>query len=150
MRAHSRERFHLPAWVRATIYGAGVACLLSGAAWLLLHHFVRVEGEFGPESSPIEHPALVLHGIAAALMVWLFGLLWLVHVRRAWSRRRNRRSGGSMVALMAWLALSGLGLYYLGDEDWRTYASLGHWVVGLFAALWLPIHIWRGRRAVRH
>ncbi len=54
-----------------------------------------------------------------------------------------------MVALLAWLAVSGLGLYYLADEQWRAAASLGHWLLGLFAAAWLPIHILRGRRAVR-
>jgi hypothetical protein len=143
------HRFHVPAWVRAAVYGVGGACLLSGAVWLYLHHFVRIEGEFGPEASGLEHPMLVLHGIAAAAMTWLFGLLWLAHVRRAWQARRNRRSGGTMVAVMSWLCVSGLGLYYIGNDAAREFVGNGHWLVGLFAALWLPIHIWRGRRAVR-
>lgn len=149
MRARHGERFVLPRWVRWTVYACGVACALSGAGWLLLHQFVQVDGAFGPEPHPLEHPALVLHGVAAAAMLWTFGLVWLAHVRRAWGRRTNRRSGGTLVALLAWLAVSGLGLYYLADERWRQVASIGHWALGLFAVAWLPIHVWRGRRAVR-
>lgn len=149
MRTHHAERFAMPRWARWWIYVAGAAALVSGGGWLLLHHFVQVEGEFGPEAHPLEHPALVVHGVAAAALIWSFGLIWLGHVRRAWHRRFNRRSGGTMVALMGWLGASGLGLYYLADERWREVASIGHWSLGLFAALWLPVHIWRGRRAVR-
>lgn len=149
MRKHLPERFAMPRWARWWIYAGGATALLTGAGWLLLHHFVRVEGAFGPEAHPLEHPALVLHGVAAAALLWAFGLIWLGHVRRAWHRRFNRRSGGTMVGLMVWLGASGLGLYYLADEQWREVASIGHWTLGLFAGAWLPIHVWRGRRAVR-
>lgn len=54
-----------------------------------------------------------------------------------------------MVALLGTLCLSGLGLYYLGDEHLRAWTSTAHWLVGFAAAAALPIHIWRGRRAVR-
>lgn len=149
MRARHGERFLLPPWVRWTVYAAGAVCASSGASWLLLHEFVQVEGAFGPEPHPLEHLLLVLHGVSAALMLWTFGLVWLSHVRRAWGRRMNRISGGTLVVLLAWLGISGLGLYYLADDRWREVASIGHWVFGLFAVLWLPIHIWRGRRAAR-
>lgn len=148
MRARHGERFVLPRWVRWTVYAVGMACVVSGTAWLLLHTFVQVEGDFGPQPHPFEHPLLVVHGVAAALMLWTFGLLWLSHVRRAWGRRTNRTSGGTMVVLLAWLGVSGLGLYYLADERWREVASVGHWAIGLLAAAWLPFHIWRGRRTV--
>jgi|CXWL01.1.fsa_nt_gi hypothetical protein len=148
MRAHRRERFQIPQGLRRTLYAAGVLCLASGSLWLVFHHFVRVEGTFGPQASPFEHPMLVAHGVTAFGLLWLFGALWLPHVRRAWHRRHNRSSGGTMATLMTWLAFSGLGLYYLGDEDWRAATSIGHWLAGLVAAAWLPIHIWRGRRAV--
>jgi hypothetical protein len=142
-------RFLLPQWARRGVYGIAASCLLTGLGWLWLHHFVIVDGEFGPEASPFEHPALIAHGIAASAMTWLFGLLWLAHVRRAWHARRNRRSGGTMVALLGWLCLSGLGLYYIGNDAARVWIANGHWVAGLIAGVWLPIHIWRGRRAVR-
>lgn len=143
------QRFLLPRWARRGVYAVSALCFGSGAAWLWLHHFVTVDGAFGPETSPLEHPMLVVHGIAAMAMTWLFGVLWLAHVRRAWHARRNRRSGGAMVAFLSALCLSGLGLYYLGDEQLRAWTSTAHWLVGFVAATALPIHIWRGRRAVR-
>lgn len=146
---HHGTRFTMPRWLRRLVYFSGAACLVTGGGWLLLHTFAQADGGFGPEPNALEHPALVLHGIAAAALTWTFGAVWLGHVRRAWHRRLNRRSGGTMVALLATLALSGLGLYYLADEQWRATASLCHWVIGLFAAVWLPTHIVRGRAAVR-
>ena len=143
------QRFLLPRWARRMVYAVSALVFVSGAAWLWLHHFATVQGEFGPEASPAEHPALVLHGVAAAVMLWLFGLLWLAHVRRAWHARRNRRSGGTMATLLALLALSGLGLYYVGNDNARDWIGTAHWVAGFIAAAALPIHIWRGRRAVR-
>lgn len=148
MKSHGDERLRLPRWVRWWVYVAGTFCALSGSSWLLLHHFIRHEGEFGPEPSALEHPSLVVHGLCGLLLVWVFGLIWLPHVRRGWSRRHHRWAGGAMAALMLWLILSAAGLYYLGDERWREWTSLAHWIFGLFAAFWLPMHIWIGRRKV--
>lgn len=141
-------RFLIPRWARRAVHLVSALVFASGALWLFLHRFVAVEGEFGPEASPFEHPALVAHGIAAACMLWLFGLLWLAHVRRAWHARRNRGSGGTMVVLLIALATSGLGLYYIGDDAVRSVLADAHWIVGFVASAALPFHIWRGRRAV--
>jgi hypothetical protein len=148
MKPHRQERLRLPGWVRWWVYLGGATCALSGSAWLLLHHFVRREGEFGPEPSLLEHPSLVLHGVTGLMLLWVLGLVWLPHVRRGWSKRQHRWVGGTMAALMLWLAASAAGLYYLGDETWRNWVSAGHWMLGLFAALWLPVHIWIGRRRI--
>jgi hypothetical protein len=146
---HGHERLRLPGWVRAWVYAGGTLCALSGAAWLLLHYFGQHEGEFGLESSPFEHPALVIHGVCGLLLLWILGLVWFPHVRRGWHKRRHRVVGGTMAALMLWLAASAAGLYYLGDETVRGWVSVGHWTLGLLAVAWLPLHIWHGRRAIR-
>lgn len=145
----AHDGMRMPAWMRRWVYGAGLAALLSGLLWLLFEYFVRREGPFGLERHPLQHSWLVLHGAAALLMLWVFGLVWLAHVRRGWPRRRNRNSGAFMTASMTLLAASGWGLYYLGSEDWRPVLSLAHWLLGLAASLWLPIHIWRGRRSAQ-
>lgn len=148
MNSHGHDRLRLPRWIRAWVYIVGTLCALSGAAWLFLHHFVRSEGEFGPEPSWFEHPSLVVHGVCGLALVWVLGLVWLPHVRRGWSKRQHRWAGGTMAALMLWLALSAAALYYLGDERWRGLTSVAHWVLGLFAVAWLPLHIWIGRRRI--
>jgi len=146
---HGHERMRLPRWVRLWVYFGGALCATSGAAWLLLHYFAQREGEFGVEPHPFEHATLVTHGVAGLAMLWVFGLIWLAHVRRGWSKPQHRWAGGTMAALMLWLALSAAGLYYLGDEAWRGFVGIAHWSLGLFATVWLPMHIWLGRRAIQ-
>lgn len=148
-RGHTpHDGMRMPSWIRRWVYAAGATCLFTGVLWLLFHYFVRHEGEFGPEVHPLEHVWLTLHGGAAILVAWVLGLIWLAHVRRGWHGRRNRASGVTMACILVVLAASGWGLYYLGDEAWRATVSVSHWVLGLTGGVWLPIHIWRGRRRV--
>lgn len=143
----AHDGLRMPTWMRRWAYGAGTTCFASGVLWLLFHYFIRHEGEFGPEAHPLGHVWLTLHGGAAFAMVWVFGLIWLAHVRRGWQRGRNLGSGVTMAILVLVLGLSGWGLYYLSDENWRDVTSLAHWALGLVAGAWLPFHIWRGRRS---
>jgi len=143
------DRLRLPRWARAWVYVGGTVCAASGGVWLLLHHFGRHEGAFGLEASPLEHPSLVVHGLCGLLLLWVLGLVWMPHVRRGWHRPRHRPVGGTMAALMLWLAASAGGLYYLADERLRGWVGIGHWALGLVAVAWLPLHIWHGRRAIR-
>lgn len=145
----SHDGLRMPRWMRRWVFVAGGACLLTGALWLIFDAFVQHEGPFGPEPHPLQRQWLIAHGAAGMLMLWVFGLVWLAHVRRGWPRRRNRRSGAFMVASMILLALSGWGLYYLGSETLRPWLSQFHWILGLVVGGWLPIHIWRGRRSAR-
>lgn len=144
----AHDGMRMPTWMRRWVFVSGAACLLTGVLWLLFHHFVRHEGAFGPEAHPLEHTWLTLHGGAAIFMTWVFGLIWLPHVRRGWQRKRNLVSGATMASSIIVLAASGWGLYYLGDELWRAVVSALHWSIGLAGGAWLPIHIWRGRRSV--
>lgn len=144
------ERLRLPRWIRWWVYGVGGVCAASGALWLVFHHFVSREGTFGPEPHPLEHVYLMAHGVSGLVLLWVFGLVWLPHVRRGWGQRRHRLVGGTMATAMVWLALSAAGLYYLGEVEWRGGFAVSHWAVGLFAAAWLPLHIWLGRRKMRH
>lgn len=149
-RKHSNhDRLRMPTWMRRWVYVTGGVCLATGALWLLFHHFVRSESTFGPRAHPLEHIWLTVHGGVAFLMSWVFGLIWLVHVRRGWQRGRNRGSGTMMGLIIVMLVLSGWGLYYLSDEQWRNVISLLHWVIGVASGLWLPFHVWRGRRGIK-
>lgn len=145
----AHERLRLPRWIRIWVYTLGPACAGTGVLWLVFHHFVHREGPFGPEPHPFEHTWLVSHGIAGLAMLWVLGLVWLPHVRRGWTRPAHRLAGGTMAASMLWLAVSAAGLYYLGNERAREATAIAHWLVGLFATAWLPLHISLGRRAMR-
>jgi hypothetical protein len=131
------------------IYALAALLLASGGLWLLLHYFVRVAGEFGPQIHPLEPWCLRLHGLSSALFLVAFGSVLPLHVRRAWAVRRNRTSGTLFLSTLALLALSGVGLYYVGGETARTLLSALHWVVGLGLPPLMAWHIWRGRTWLR-
>jgi hypothetical protein len=141
------DDLRMPQWMRRWIYGVGLASALSGLVWLLLHNFFSVEGEFGPQPHPFERSAIVAHGAAAVAAAWVLGLIWMGHVRRGIAFGRKLPSGFGLVALVAFLMLSGWGLYYLGDESLRAWTATAHWVVGLGAVLLLLLHRKRHRAA---
>ena len=51
------------------------------------------------------------------------------------------------MGLLLALALSGWGLYYLGDEAWRRAALQAHTWIGLATPLAVGWHLWTAKRA---
>ena len=90
----------LGAWQQAYLYTVGVLLVLSGILWLVFHHFVRIDGEFGPTLHPLEPWWLRLHGMAGAAFLIGFGSVLPGHVRRAWGAARNRITGTVFFAVM--------------------------------------------------
>jgi hypothetical protein len=103
---------------------------LSGAAWLYCRYGLVQHGEFGDLPHPLQGWVLRLHGLAAFASLWLLGLLWGIHITRAWPTRKRRYTGIGMFAAASMLVLSGYLLYY-GGESLRDIASPLHWLLGL-------------------
>lgn len=130
---------HLPFWQSFSTHTIFIICAASGVLYLLAH-------EFQLKLFPLEdHSILMAHGFAAYFFVLLFGAVMPNHIKAGWKNKRNRISGGAMVAVMALLLISGLFLYY-GDEI-RDAALWVHWVIGGGLVLLFPLHFIRGRRA---
>ncbi|SFF39333.1 hypothetical protein SAMN04488120_103167 [Fontimonas thermophila] len=127
-------------WQERLVYILGLGLLLSGAGWLLLEHGVRVEGEFGPTHHWAQAWLLKAHGVLAMFAVWGFGVLWSFHIRPAWRLRRHRNSGGLLFASVSLLSISGLLLYYAGNETLRGLSSLVHWIIGFAGSIALIVH----------
>ncbi|MBF7682126.1 hypothetical protein I2F27_02070 [Acinetobacter sp. B5B] len=92
--------------------------------------------------------SLKVHGICASLMLILIGTLIPIHIQRSLETKRNLTSGISILVFMLLLALSGVGLYY-SAETWIALVKIIHIWVGIFIVLFLPCHIWLGRRRKR-
>lgn len=118
----------------------------SGALWLLFHYFLRTEGAFGAEAHPFEVWWLRLHGLMAMLALVAIGSLATNHMRLAWNRRKNLGTGLSMLAISAWLAVTGYALYYFASEANETWLPLTHWIAGLALPAAGLIHIRSGGR----
>jgi len=121
----------LPRSRRVAIYTIGAGVWFTGVLWLLFHYVVVHRDPFGPTVSPLEPWWLALHGAFAFGAIWIFGVLWGVHIPAGWSGRKRHLSGGLLVCLFVWLIISGYLLYYVGDEQLRAATSLTHWLIGL-------------------
>jgi hypothetical protein len=145
---HHRLSFRLERWHRRSIYATGLVLLASGVAWLVLRYFMRPASEFGETIHPLEPWAMKLHGAAAMVTLFFVGSLIHVHLRRALKARRNLGTGWGMIGTLAFLALTGYGLYYLADEASRPVWSVLHWAAGLAAPALFVLHIVIGRKSV--
>ncbi len=124
----------LPTWQRRSIYIVSAAVWLTGAVWLIFKYFVTVTDEFGFQNPHPQQPLwMIAHAAVSLLGLWLFGLLWHHHIARGWEARLRRSTGGTLFGLIAWLALTGCALYYIGNDTARSWTSLAHWTIGLGA-----------------
>lgn len=99
----------------------------------------------GPETPP-PYALIRIHGTSAVAVQVLLGALVVAHILPAWRARRHIASGLGLAAALAVLVLSGLGLYYSGDESLRALSRWSHIIIGLALPLPLAIHIAQRRR----
>ena len=57
--------------------------------------------------------------------------------------------GLALASLVALLILSGYLLYYIGDDDVRSWVSFAHWLVGIVALPIFLLHYFQGKRIGR-
>jgi hypothetical protein len=123
-----------------TVYTISLGLWLTGAVWLIAHYVLVYDGEFGPIPHPLEFWSITAHGAFAFASLWLFGVLWSVHVPAGWRSTRRRWSGSVMFGVVALLILSGYLLYYLGNADMISVVAALHWAVGLACPALLLLH----------
>ena len=139
----------LKRWQVRLICWSGGLLWLSGLAWLLLDNFGQIQGEFGPEANPFEVWMLRLHGAAMVAALLGTGGLLVTHVWAGWRMRSQRVLGLSLTFATAILIVTGYLLYYIGDEYWRSWTSIVHWVVGLAIVLLFLLHYRQANRIRR-
>ncbi len=122
------------------VYTISLGLWLTGAVWLLSHYFMVQEGEFGPLPHPLEFWSIAAHGAFGFASLWLFGLLWSMHIPAGWRSFRRRWSGGVMFGVTAFLVVSGYLLYYLGNAEMISVVATLHWVVGIACPALLLLH----------
>lgn len=131
---------------RRALYIVSALTWLSGVLWLYLRHFGQTPGEFGPQPSPAQAPCLKIHGAAAMAFLIVLGSLLPSHVPVGWRHKRQRPSGGLLLAGCAVLVATGWGLYYVGQDQWREGTSVVHSVVGFGLPILIALHVWLGQR----
>jgi hypothetical protein len=98
-----------------------------------------------------QHVAVAaIHATASFIALSIVGALWSVHMRSGWRRKRNLHTGLVLLGAMLLLALSAVGIYYLGDGAASVAASILHLAVGILTALLFVAHDLIGRRYHAH
>jgi hypothetical protein len=131
---------HLTKRTKRWINAVGAGTWVSGAGWVGMHFLFGAPNEFGLQSSPAEPWWLKVHGAFAFLTLWTGGLLWGMHVVKAWHERRHRWTGSTLFGLLLILIISGYLLYYVGDDHLRAIVSATHWILGLLLPLIYLMH----------
>jgi hypothetical protein len=127
------------------LYAAFAVLFVTGAGWLLADEMKEASTGEGWQSAAAW--LLMAHGGTAMATLLLLGALVPLHMRRGWLAGRNRATGTAMVICNAVLILTAFGLYYLGSESLRPWASRLHIAVGLLVPILLVVHIVMGRRS---
>lgn len=141
-----RIALHFPVRWRAGLGALLAWSWLTGVTFFALHRWFQVEGEFGPEKHPLEPWLIKAHGAGAFLSLMAFGYLLASHIPTGWRSKRSRKGGVALVIALSLMVLTGYGLYYLGDEEWRAATAWLHLGLGLSFPFLLVLHIVSGRR----
>ena len=139
----------LAKWQIWLIMGSGTLLWITGAAWVLLHYFGEIQGEFGPETNPAQPWLLSIHGLALIPAILALGSLLVVHIPKGWGDKSQRLVGIILTAFFSLLVISGYVLYYVGDDDIRNLTSLIHWVAGVIIPgvfIWHYTHRYANKR----
>lgn len=138
----------LPDALKRSIHFVALAVLLTGIAWLALH-FAPNGWIDEARSLHLQTESLKLHGAAAMLSLIAIGTLLIAHILPGLKNPQNRAAGILLLACAAILALTGWGLYYLGDEDLRSWTSNVHIAIGVAAAIAFIWHVRYRKRCAR-
>ena len=144
-RLHNR----LPRWHRRAIYALTLVLTASGLAWLVVAYMLAPPGEPTPAPHLLAGPLLATHGVAAYAAIFAYALVGHAHMRTGWRVPALRSAAFWLLATVAVLALTGLGLYYVASESAGALLRWAHVAAGALLPCWLALHISRGRREAR-
>ena len=106
-----------PKWFYRFLVASFVLLTLSGLLLIPNALDMRLEWDMPWRLAGSQQLTIVaIHAILAFLIVSQMGALWSVHMRIGWRHHKNIKTGLSLVAILLALILTGIGIYYLGDE----------------------------------
>lgn len=133
-----------PSWFYGVLIASMLSVCISGflliPTALEFKFFMEVPWRLASSSFTL---TVASHILTAWLLLMMVGAMWQLHMRFKWRQRNNHRSGLMLALLLVSLALTGTGLFYLGDETLQQYSSATHIIVGILVAvimLWHCIH----------
>jgi hypothetical protein len=115
---------------KTVLLGTSAFLYMSGlAAWVFARWFLIDQG-YGAEPSPFKAWALHSHSVAGFVFLGLFGYLWRAHVEPGLKHRKKKRSGLTLIAVLAVLFATVPLLFYLTGESARAWTAAVHTWLG--------------------
>jgi hypothetical protein len=132
-----------PKWFPRFVIGSVAALFVTGCLLIPTALFFRLEWDVPWRLVSGAHIAVaVVHVALAFVVLGLIGAIWSVHMRLGWRRHQSRVTGAGLVAIFISLALTGLGLFYIGEaQTWLAATSIIHMVIGIASPFFLAYHI---------
>jgi hypothetical protein len=131
---------HLPGTTKTWINFVGIGVWFTGLGWVIVHFLIKPQDPLSFANSSSEPLWLKIHGAFAFLALWTGGMLWGIHVVKAWGARRHRWSGSTLFGAFLILIVTGYLLYYVADDRTRNAISWIHWLLGLALPLAYLVH----------
>ena len=130
-----------PPWLRLGIHIAFALLWLAGAAVFVLKHFFPASTELGPAPSPAAAQLLIVHGIVAVLVTFLFGWIAASHVQSMSRVGADRTSGRWLLWLISILVVTGFANFFLVSDSVRDWNGLLHGLLGLALIVPWLVHV---------
>jgi hypothetical protein len=131
---------HLPDTTKTWINFVGIGVWFTGLGWVTVHFLIKPQDPLGFANSSSEPLWLKIHGAFAFLALWTGGMLWGIHVVKAWGTGRQRWSGSTLFGASLILIVTGYLLYYVVDDRIRNAISWIHWLLGIALPLAYLVH----------
>ncbi|MEH6357562.1 MAG: hypothetical protein V7745_01130 [Pseudomonadales bacterium] len=136
----------IPKAYRRSLFITLTVSWCTGIAFFIFSRYITIDGDFGPEKHPWQFPVLMMHGVAAFLMMMACGSLLTNHVPSGWRQNKLRLMGLTLVAFLVLQVVSAYLLYYLSSDEIRAVTSNIHAASGFLFPLLLIAHIVHGKR----
>jgi len=105
--------------------------------------FLRIEIELPLSlTAPLRISTTALHSIFSYLMIAVVGALATHHFSLGWKMQKKRKTGLSVFLIFVLLALTGIAIYYIGDQELSVVASFAHLSLGLLLPILYVIHLY--------
>ena len=123
------------------LYAATGLLWVTGVIYIGVQYSSQGAYEITPVGHWVQSVSMKIHGAVAMIFLMIFGGLLLDHVPTGWRKNEKRITGVWQVVVCSLLILTGWGLYYLGNEEWRSRTRWLHVAVGLFLPLLILVHV---------
>ena len=133
---------------RWLIHLSNLAVVGTGLVYTLMLFGLESDDPFSVVNHPLQPQTQHLHVMVAPLFVFAVGLIWRRHIWGHWSGRKpqSRRSGVSLLFLLAPMVASGYLLQISVDPSWRGVWSIVHLLTGGLWVLAFAGHYLSARR----